>query len=123
MRPTRWAASSWRHSSRPISKMSVRLWKTDIATSVGSKDPTRSDQGPWGPQPEQSDHGDMTAPTIPSARPQTDDDLSDFIDEARTSRHGRDGGLIIVCVIAGVALLASVIRIGFGMRAIDESKS
>src|SRR5437762_7742392 len=99
MRPTRWAPSSWRHSSRPISNMSAGVWKTDIATSVGSKDPTRSDQRPWGAEPDNSDHGHMTAPTIPSARPRTDDDLPDFSPEPETARQRRDGGLVVVCMI------------------------
>ncbi len=52
----------------------------------------------------------MTAPTSPG--------------EPVTPGEGsaRDGWVVVVCVIAALALVASVIGIGFGMRAIDESK-
>src|SRR5437764_1486131 len=65
----------------------------------------------------------MTAPTIPSARPRSGGEpaIPTSAPEAATER--RDGGLIVASVIAAVALLASIAGIGFGMRAIDESKA
>jgi len=66
----------------------------------------------------------MTAPTIPTTRPQPGDEPALPPNEPHETRNTqRDGGLIIVCVVAAVALIASVIGIGFGMRAIDESKT
>src|SRR4051812_35108460 len=70
----------------------------------------------------------MTAPTIPSKpapAPKTADNGNGVKNRPSPTAAGekRDGWLVIVCVIAGVALLASFVGMGFGMRAIDESKT
>src|SRR5947208_10949488 len=65
----------------------------------------------------------MTAPTIPSARPQSGGEPPILTSDSETATAERDGGLIVACVIAAVALLASIVGIGFGMRAIDESNT
>jgi FtsP/CotA-like multicopper oxidase with cupredoxin domain len=65
----------------------------------------------------------MTAPTIPTARPLPEGEPPPPIDTHGSDQRGRDGALVIVCVVAAVALIASIIGIGFGMRAIDESKT
>jgi plastocyanin len=76
----------------------------------------------------------MTAPTIPTpdastpdvggnGKAQTPQTLQTPTKPSGVTVTGRDAWLIIICVVAAVALLASIIGVGFGMRAIDESKN
>src|SRR4051812_26579624 len=72
----------------------------------------------------------MTAPTIPSKPVPAPTPVSSSNgngakahEPAPVTEAGRDGWLVIVCVVAAMALLASFVGMGFGMRAIDESKT
>lgn len=82
---------------------------TDVAP-----DPVQAD----GPAPE------------PAARPAGDDrrlreleeQVRDLALQVENNRLIRDAWTLIISVVAAIALLASVIAVGFGMRAIDEAE-
>ena len=78
------------------------------------------------PQPVQPD-APVPEPAPPAAGDdrrlrQLEEQVRDLARQVENNRLIRDTWTLIIFVVAAIALLASVIAVGFGMRAIDEAE-